>query len=829
MKKSIYRSAIIALLAIAPLQAQEYQEMISKGGYTVQQIQQSAKNYFDIAGKGKGTGYKQFKRWEYNALRLQDQNGELKSNLFYFEELERYNSELNAKNSNNTNSSWIEHGPKQYEATTGWNPGVGRITSIAIDANDENHIIVGSQTGGVWKTIDRGANWTPLTDNHNNMRVYALAMDPTNSSTYYWGSSNGVIYKSTDAGSTWNVHSSDVNGDINKILIHPTDSDIMFLSAQFGGLYKSTDGGINWTKFGVDSDGYDIEFKPGDLNTIYASGTNVYRSTDGGNNFSVVSGFGRGPKMIGVSEAIPDKVFVLESVAPRGRFNEIYKSEDSGASFTAMGHTKNYFGYDTNGADTSGQAPRDMDIAISSTNGDEIHIAGVNTWRSTDGGNTFTISSQWMPSTTQALGIGYCHADVDLLVYAHGKLFAGTDGGIFVANNPSVMSTDYYTDLTNGLGIRQFYKIGISQTDEVIVTGGAQDNGTSFYIENQGWKDWLGADGMESFVDKDDTKVMYGTVQFGGLYKTFNGGNNISGLPSPDNKRGNWVTPFEQDPIETDVVYTGYNQVYKSEDGGVNWNAISQNFGVNLDDLKIAKSDNNIMFTSYGQNLYKTNDGGATIWALNNVFPGRINDIAIHPSNPNKVAVAVAALSKVMISNDGGTTWNAVTAGLPDFSALCLTWEDNGNNGLYLGMNYGVYYIDDRLSAWESFSNGIPNVIVNELEINTVENRIYAGTYGRGLWSSPVYNTTLAVEEHALYNSLDIYPNPSTNEINVKWDQGFDVELRIFDINGKLIHFERNQKLDELKKIDISSFNSGFYFLRINSETGIATRKFIKK
>ena len=139
------------LLLFLNVESQEYLEMMNSEGFTVQETQNAAQEYFETRDKGRGTGYKTFKRWEYNALRMQDENGFLKSSSFYINELERYNSEINnATPSNQTSlvSNWVQLGPTTWNQTSGWNPGVGRITSIAIDTKDANHIIVGSPRWG---------------------------------------------------------------------------------------------------------------------------------------------------------------------------------------------------------------------------------------------------------------------------------------------------------------------------------------------------------------------------------------------------------------------------------------------------------------------------------------------------------------------------------------------------------------------------------------------------------------------------------------------------------------------------------------------------------
>ncbi|WP_417910102.1 VPS10 domain-containing protein [Candidatus Electronema sp. PJ] len=715
--------------------AQDYQEMISKGTYSVYEIQKSAEKYFDQVGRGKGTGYKQYKRWEYQALQEADKNGFLKNHHDDYQKLERFQQDYYRKNANKRvqhTGNWQDLGPTYWNATSGWNPGVGRITSLAVDENNNNHIIIGANTGGVWKTTNKGQTWTPISDKFSTMDVGALAMDQQNSNTYYWGGSDGDVYKSTNGGASWTKIGS-ISGTVIRILVHPSNSSVLFSAGDYGGIYKSTNGGTSWTKVITTSRGYDIEFKPGDPNTVYASGTGFYKSTDGGTNFTQVT-TGSGVQMIGVSAKDPNRVYVLE--ASGGQFGGIYRSTNSGTSFTKLTHTKNYFGYSTTGDDQIGQAPRDMAIAVSPTNADEVHIAGILTWRSTNGGTSFSCTSDWTPSGASGKNIGYCHADVDDLFFHGDTLYAITDGGIFIAENTATVSKNYYKDLTAGLSVRQFYKIGVSQSEIRVVSGGSQDNGTSVLKESTSvWYDWLGADGMESFVDWNNTNILYGTSQYGSLYRSTNGGQSQSRLSSPDGKEGNWVTPFEQDPTVSTTIYVGYDQVYKSTNSGTSWTPISQNFGGKLDELKIAKSNNKIMFASQYSRLYKTTTGSGT-WTQLTGISGRINSIAIHPKDPNRIAVATSGEEKVYVSTNGGTSWTSYKKNLPDMTAFTVIWDETEVNALYLGMNYGVYYIDNNLSDWEPFMTGMPNVKVAELDINYKAQKIYAGTHGRGLWMS---------------------------------------------------------------------------------------------
>jgi photosystem II stability/assembly factor-like uncharacterized protein len=999
MNKSIF-ILVFTFLLFSVVESQEYQQMINSGQYSVQQIQDSAEDYFENRDKGRGTGYKSYKRWEYDALRMQDENGLLKSPSFYYNELERYNSYQNNSTQSEqmrTVANWEQLGPDEWNQTSGWNPGVGRITSIGIDSADDNHIIIGSPTGGVWKTTDGSANWIALTDNLSNIEVYALTIDPVDPNIYYWGSSSGIIFKSTDAGATWNELADTGNGSVNKILIDPTNTSKMFCSTTYG-VFKSTNSGVDWSLIHIDSNaGYDIEFKPGDTNTIYASGNSVFKSVDGGSTFEKIqadnslaiwsqeyvsgttdwikstsnqnasitpksgsnlalfyhndftgptttlispqldlststapelkfsytnvnwegdvdelrvlyktgineawillanysteiaswedivislpnptadyyiafegkSNYGRGvtlddifvddpnsgvvfsddfddvatnnfdagPKMIGVSADNPDVVYVLE--ANFGIFGGFYKSTDSGTNFISIDHSgKNYFGYSSNADDDRGQAPRDMDIIVNPSDSEDVHIAGILSWRSTNGGIDFDITSQWVPQNAVNENIGYCHADIDIMIYHNDKIFVGSDGGIFIANDPLNVSSTYYTDLTTGLGIRQFYKIGISQTDPVIVSGGSQDNGTSVYRADGIWYDWLGADGMETFIDHSNPNILYGTSQFGSLYKSINQGASRFGLQTPDDKSGNWVTPFEQDPNDSNTIYSGYDQIYKSTNGGQSlisgeqsWVPISQNFEGNANHLKIAPSNTNVMYAAYGENLYKTSNGGSNgDWTQLTGFFGYINSIAIHPTNPNKIAIVTSSSDKVYISSDGGQNWSVVTYDLPSFSALALVWDITyGEDVLYLGMNYGIYYLRANETTWTPYDTALPNVQIRELEINTADNKLYAATYGRGLWRVNLFDPTSLSVDDLQFSDLILSPNPSTGTFKLNWKRNTQVTIKIYDTLGKLVFYEKNRDLTQNSEINLQ-VQQGLYFLKVYTKNHEVTKKLI--
>lgn len=832
--KTKFLFIVALLIGSVSMQSQEYLQMIDAGTFKVEEIIENAEAYFAENDQGRGSGYKQFKRWEYNAMRMVKDDGYLPSIEERLAEVESFNAYLNetAGERQVLNDNWVELGPTYWNQAAAWSPGVGRLTGISVDKNDINHIIVGAETGGVWRTTNGGADWTPLGDYFSNLRVYSVEIDPSDSTVYYFGSTNGYIYKSTDSGGTWNLLGDVGSSIVNRILIHPTDSSIMYATAQNSGIKKSTDGGANWSTAVTDNRGYDLEFKPGDPSVVYATGNSFHVSTDGGASFSTIGGFSIAAKMLAVTPADASLVYVVE--ASGSQFGGFYVSTNSGASFIERNHAgRNYFGYDTAGFQSGGQAPRDMDVTASPLDADEVHIAGVLTWRSLDGGVTFQNSSDWIPQAAASANVGYCHADVDLMLFDDsGIMFLGTDGGIFKAENTTVLNSTYYTDITAGLGIKQFYKLGVSQTSDVYISGGSQDNGTSVYKEDiDEWSDWLGADGMETFVSHANINHLFGTSQFGQLYRSTNGGASYANLSEPSPGQGAWVTPFEQDPVDAATLYVGYGAVHKSTNNAITWTAISQNFGSDLGQLKISPSNNQVMYASRSGFLYRTEDGGATDWVQTTNPGGLINSIAINPNDPNKIALATSSLTNpVVVSVDGGTTWINYKFNLPAFSALSVIWDDNGKEGLYLGMDYGLFYIDDTFSEWQVYNNNLPNVIVNELDINNETNMLYAGTYGRGIWASPLIDDLIGVEDFLSQDQVSVYPNPTNNEINIIVQQQVEADIRIFDVLGKLMVYQSDIDLGSTNHtIDVSNFTNGVYFVRINSDAGTITKKIMKK
>lgn len=700
-------------------------EIINRDDLTFTEIQNLADSYIgkETDSVQQKRDKKHYERWKFERKFHLDEKG---YKISPFVEQAAFQSSVKTSPLS-TAAAWTELGPKSWTRTTGWNPGVGRLTNVAVNPTNSNIVYVSSPGGGIWKTVDGGTNWTPLVDNNSAfMNIYNLCIDPLNTNTIYACIINGGVIKSTNAGVSWsNTGAGPSNA--KKVIVNPTNNNIVLATSDIG-IHRSINGGTSWSHVlqGVSKE--DIEFKPGDPNIVYASGQDYDRSADGGVNWTYISGAGgvtnEGRTLIGVSAHNPAVVYMAQ--ANGNEFGRIYKSTDSGLNFVttvvgSVGAGTNYFGYEGNTA--GGQATYDMAIAVNPSNVNDLSIAGIIVWRSTNGGTSFTQQTVWsLPNA-----IGYNHADVHCLEYTGTTLYSGSDGGIY---RTTYATPNSWTDLSTGLGIRQLYRIASSITNANVMAGGAQDNGTVARQVGGNFVDWLGADGMDVIIDPTNHLQMIGTSQFGHIYKTTNGGNTQSGLTRPI--AANWITPLAWHPTNSTIAYGGWNAVYKTINSGTTWTAISPVTG-NLNELAIAPSNDQYIYASIGTTLHRTADGGTT-WTTYTA-PATITDIAVKYNDPTKVWITTTSTtSPVLLSTNAGATFTNISAGLPAIAGRSIVVDDFTSEGIYVGMNIGVYYRNIANPTWLLFGTGLPQVAVNEVELSKIGGKLRVGTYGRGFW-----------------------------------------------------------------------------------------------
>ena len=709
----------------------------------------------------KGKGWKPFKRWQSFVETRTNSDGIFPSHMLYQEwDKIRYQQRSSAS----IQANWNPFGPIDVPLQSNGNKrGIGRVNVIEFDPNNPNILWAGAPAGGLWKSTDGGLNWSSNTDLLPNLGVSDIAIDPVNTNimyiitgdrdagdTYAYG-----VMKSIDGGESWNPTGLSFQLNYayrgNRILINPNNTNILIASTRksgYGETYRSTDGGENWTQVSEGPNFVSMEFHPNNPNIIYAATTGsskFYKSTDNGiswTNMSLNAGLpnsGMNRGLIGVTPDNPDVVYILFSANDDG-YGGLYKSTNQGISFELQSDNEdgetNLLGWSANASDEGGQGWYDLALAISPNNENLVFVGGVNCWKSENGGQDWSLSSHW----TGAQNSSYVHADQHMLRYNQntGTLYSANDGGLYYSPNDG----DQWTDISDGLQISQFYKIGISQTNPNLLLAGAQDNGTLLATNPENWDAVLGGDGMECAIDPTDSDIMYAELYYGDISKSENGGNNWNNI-APDSD-GAWITPYKIDQNNPNRIVIGYDFLYESLDYGETWENISIDFLSNLNVVALSPSDQNTIYTSTGNDMYKTNDGGDNWQSISASLPNRdITDIEVHPENKDRIWITLTGFGdgdKVFYSNNGGENWTNISENLPNLPANCITYYSTDET-LFLGTDIGVWYIDSTTNQWTSFNQGMPNVIVNELEINYQANLLFAATYGRGVWTTELpYN-----------------------------------------------------------------------------------------
>ena len=717
------------------------------GEATIDELVTSFNQYWSTRDKNvKGSGYKPFMRWEYHWRSYTNDQGYIMSSDEFWNAWRQKNIAKTNKNSafSLPVSNWQPVGPFTHTNTGSWSSGQGRVNTVHVDPSNSNIVYLGSPAGGIWKSTDNGSTWAPLTDELPQIGVSGIAVDYSNSNTIYIatgdkdaGDSYSVgVYKSTDGGLTWNATGTMGGSNPSRagdLIIHPTNNQILWCATN-NGIYKTTNGGTSWSSVqtGDFSQG-NIRLKPGDPSTVYAVTSNAfYRSTDTGTTFTQVSTglpATSGRFVMDVTPANPEYIYILSSKLSSDNysFQGIYRSIDGGTTFTARNTTTNIFENST----SPSQAWYDLALGVSSINAEEIYTGCLNVWKSTNGGTNLTKINSWSNPT----GPSYTHADIHYLGFHGTKLFAGTDGGIYVSSN----SGTNFTDLTAGAQISQFYKISVAKQSSANMVGGLQDNGGHAYSGSQ-WKNYYGADGMDTAINPTNQNQYYGFIQYGNsLYISNNAGNSNSGsVASPGGVNGNWVTPLIAN--NSGELFSGFAGLYKLV--GSTWvqqNVSSLGTG-NLELIHVDPSNDDIMYVANGSRLYKSIDGGLNFTSA--TVSGNITSIDVHSSDSSIVYLTIENTSSeqgVLKSTNGGVTFSDFSTGLPAIGKNCIVHQGrNTDNPLYVGTSLGVYYRDDSMSSWSPFDTNLPNVSVTDLEINLEDAKLIAATYGRGVWQTDI-------------------------------------------------------------------------------------------
>ena len=739
MKKiQLISIAILLFLYSSSAQAQKIFELMETDGVNLKEAQDEAATYFSKVGTGKGTGYKLFKRWEYHAKLNLQEDGSLLTEEARAAAIK--SSKIVSSRSAKTisQSNWSELGPLAMKNHSTGTYGIGRITAIYVEPVNQQIIYIGSPGGGLWKSINGGDSWTPLGDQFENMKIWAIECDPSNVNTVYYGDALGQLRKSTDGGLTFSTLL-DKNGKVRDILINPNNSKEIYVSFNADGIFRTTDGGNTWTEV-LEDIVEDILFKPGSTSTIYACGNDFYRSTNGGTSFTKVSnGISVSSRMkMAVSPDNTNYVYIVQAAVDNG-FGALYRSTDSGANFNIQSD-------ETTVRDIVGkQSGRDMAITVSTTDINEVHVGGLDLYKSTNAGVSFTQKTDWDNTAV----LPYVHADTEVMQYVGNNIYVGCDGGIYKSTNGG----SSWTNLSTGLGIQQFYAISNATTNKYIVSGGSQDNGSNVMSgAAHEWKFWSGGDGTSQAIDPNNEEIMYSCAQWGELFKSINGGLSTTDIVDPpESKNGFWVTPIALDPNDSNKIYAGYGDLYRHNNGAISGNWINLTSSANLGNtllthIAISQSNSNIVHISSETNIYRSSNINAESPTWETLtFPGNnITNMVVDPYDENRLLVSVPGGS-LYYTTDGGYSWTDISSGLPG-PTKAMVFDRSSDKGIYVGVNGGiVYYKSNTVTNWTVFSDNLPKAEIRDLELYydkevEADSRIRAATFGRGLWESPLYN-----------------------------------------------------------------------------------------
>lgn len=729
-------------------------------------IQSEFNAYWSTKTYERGKGYKQFKRWEWMAEPRVYPSGDVKL-ASHAKAMEEFNSYLLANptaaskmsSAASTSGNWSAIGP--FGSPVGGD--AGRITFIRYMPGLPSTVFVGTGAGGLWVSTNSGSTWSTNTNSLVVLGCSDLAINPLSTNIMYLAmgdfdasdtKSIGVL-KSIDGGVTWNTTgltwAVSLGRKIGRLLINPKNPNVL-LAATSNGIYRTNDGGTTWNI--VKAGSYnDLEYKttlPFDTTNVFAvTTTSFVRSVNGGNTFATTatglpaSGVNR--MAVSVTAADANYVYILCSKSSDNGFGGLYRSTDGGATFTLRSSTPNIFDWSTTGSGSGGQGWYDLACGVSPTNRDEIICGGVNSWKSTNGGTSWTLNSHW----TGGGGKPYVHADLHVVEYVNGTTcYMGTDGGVAKTTNSGATWTT-----TNGtMNIAQSYKIGQSAqagTPNYVISG-HQDNGTNLW--NAGvWTQVYGGDGADCFVDWSSNATLVESYIQGDFNRSTNSGASWTSIVSGITGTAAWVAPIIQDPNNANIFYGGYQQVFRTLNKGTAWTQMGTLAGSgDVLNLAAAPSNTATFYAARATTLFKTTNNGTTWSTITSGLPtasAAITNIAVDNLDATNVFVTFSGYSagnKVFVTTNGGSTWTNISTGLPNIPVNCITYSKNSNDAIYVGTDVGVYYRDGSMSSFTPFMTGLPNVIVNDFEIHYATSKIRAGTYGRGVWESDLYVDPLA-------------------------------------------------------------------------------------
>jgi hypothetical protein len=650
--------------------------------------------------------------------------------------------------------AWRSIGPTPISPTStyynGRGPTSGRVNAIAVHPRNGSVIYIATARGGVWKTVNGGVTWMPLTDTQCALVVNSIVLDPVNPEIVYaatgdhggnFSNSCGVL-RSTDGGANWTQLGaatfmlSNFNYSLLDLFVDPasagsTNSTTLLVSTNCG-IYRSTNSGVSWTYIAnICAESFALGASDGSV--IYAgslASTGVNRSTDHGLTWTKVYD---ATSRIKVASAPSAPGTVYAAACAGSRLDRVLRTTDRGTTWVTVDSTLK--------SDFTRQCGYDLHIGVDGGDSKLVYVGGVSLYRSTNGGATFTHS-----------GDQQVHADQHAIATdprAPGVVYAGSDGGIFRSLDGGVTWTSLNATISTALFTRG---IAINPLNPAQVIGGTQDNGT---LETNGtsvWSEVSSGDGGYSAYDVNTgatayTEYVWGDPGNAGPQRRIgNGGFAYENTGINMTDRGAFYPPLVVDPVRGRMLYFGTHRVYRTANSATLWTPISgdlsQGSGV-LTAIAAAASDSNVVYAgSSDGRISATADLGLT-WTTGTGLVNRyVTAITVDSTNARTAYATVSGFAgpHVWKTVDGGATWNSISKGLPDAPANDVIYQP-ATGELDVATDVGLFRTMDGGATWTLF-DGLPNVVIMALAWNGASHTLVAATYGRGMFAYQYAATT---------------------------------------------------------------------------------------
>ena len=460
-------------------------------------------------------------------------------------------------------ANWTAIGPLPTTSAFPNNGGFtsGRINSIAVSPADDQIVLIGAATGGIWRSTNGGTSFSPVSDTQADLGVGAIAFAPSNPNIAYAAMGDvdnnyfgtGIL-KSTDAGATWtrvNNATFPERGNGVAIQVDPANADKVFAAVHsvndptggtlVAGIFVSTNGGVSWTNplSGLASD---VVLHPTNPQIVYAGMRflfgdlpGLYKSTNGGVSFTRVydspytsSQSATREFRVAVTPASPNRVYIYYGTRTTSPASvRLERSDDAGATWTNRGPISTNVG----GVDP-GQFGYNTYLAASPTDANTVYVGTRDLFRSTDSGVNFTDLSNsfappW-PNGNYTPNNQKFHADQQSFAFQPGSstiFYCGNDGGIWKTTN----SGTSFTSLNTSLSLTQFVGFALHPTDATRSYGGSQDNGTQRRTTGTNWTEFSGGDGGKLVINPLNPSMVYHSYVEGSISRSLNNGttNNV--------------------------------------------------------------------------------------------------------------------------------------------------------------------------------------------------------------------------------------------------------------------------------------------------------------